>query len=384
MARSRPTDRPVWKKCLYSAILVTLIYGTLEVRQRVIDAHQWNDRNADPYSLSLETASGCQYDHFQRGRLRIESAPFLVYGNRPNQRSPALTINAQGFRGGDWRKEKERNGLRVVFLGGSTAFGYQVSRDDRVYSAVVERLLRDSPALAGRAVEVWNAGVVGYCSAQELVLLTTKLVDYRPDLVVLLDGYNDFNYGRLVLPGTPEILPPLFYDVDQRLADGARPWLVAMRQSALFRRLEEIGRHRREPVSPFHRTFDNVAVGAAQYRGNLEKIARVARAYGVKVVLAPQPELFHRHGAIPAAEQRLRAKLDEWGYGRIATGQYGTYVEQAAAVAREQSLAFVDTRPAFDAVDEPVFTDAAHLSDRGNELLANFLVPTLLEALKGP
>jgi lysophospholipase L1-like esterase len=384
MARSRPPDRPVWKKCLYSAIWVTLIFGTLEVRQRVIDAHQWNDRNADPYSLSLETASGCQYDHFQRGRLSIESAPFLVYRNRPDQSSPVLTINAQGFRGGDWKLAKEPDALRVVFLGGSTAFGYQVSRDDRVYSAVLERLLRESPALAGRRVEVWNAGVVGYCSAQELVLLATKLVDYRPDLVVLLDGYNDFNYGRLVLPGTKEILPPLFYDVDQRVADGARPWLVAMRASAFFRRLEEIGRHRREPVSPFHRTFDNVAVAAAQYRGNLEKIARVARAYGVKVVLAPQPELFHRRGRIPDEERKLRAKLDAWGYGRIATEQYGTYVEQAAAVAREQSLAFVDTRPAFDARDEAVFTDAAHLSDRGNELLAQFLLPALIDALRGP
>lgn len=384
MARSRPPDRPVWKKCLYSAIWVALIFGTLEVRQRVIDAHQWNDRNADPYSLSLETASGCRYDYYQRGRLSIECAPFLVYGNRPNQRTGVLTINAQGFRGPDWRIEKEPGAVRVVFLGGSTAFGYQVSSDERVYSAVVQRLLRESPALAGRRVEVWNAGVVGYCSAQELVLLATRIVDYRPDLVVLLDGYNDFNYGRLVLPGTKEILPPLFYDVDQRLADGARPWLVAMRQSAFFRRLEEIGRHRREPVSPFHRTFDNVAVASAQYRSNLEKIARVARAFGAKVVLAPQPELFHRRGRIPVEEQKLRAKLDEWGYGRIATGQYGTYVEQAAAVAREQSLAFVDTRPAFDAVDEAVFTDAAHLSDRGNELLARFLLPTLVDALRGP
>jgi hypothetical protein len=42
----------------------------------------------------------------------------------------------------------------------------------------------------------------------------------------------------------------------------------------------------------------------------------------------------------------------------------------------------VDTRSAFDALDVAVFTDAAHLTDRGNEVLAGFLVPKLLEALR--
>jgi lysophospholipase L1-like esterase len=380
MARPR-LELPTWKKCLYAAIVVALIYAPFEIRQRILDARQWSDRNSEPYSLALETASGCLYDRDQRGQLAIASDPFLVYGNRPAQKTAALTINAQGFRGRDWRVEKRPDELRVVFLGGSTAFGYGVSRDEATYSAVVERLLRETPGLRGRSVEVWNAGVVGYCSAQELVLLTTKLVDYRPDLVVLLDGYNDFNYGRLMLPGTRAILPPLFYDMDQRVADGTRSWLVLLRESALFRRFEEIARKRREPVSPFHRTYDNVAVASAQYRRNLDKLARVARAFGAKVVLAPQPELFHRHGTIPADEQKLRAKLDDWGYGKIAVEQYGAYVEQAAVVAKEQGLVFVDTRSAFDAQDVAVFTDAAHLTDRGNELLAQFLLPKLLEAI---
>jgi lysophospholipase L1-like esterase len=375
-------ELPAWKKCLYAAIVVALLYAPFEIRQRILEARQWGDRNADPYSLSLETASGCPYDRFQRGRLAIAAEPFLVYGNRPSQTSASLTINAQGFRGRPWRIEKGQGELRVVFLGGSTAFGYGVSHDDAVYSAVVERLLREAPELSGRTVEVWNAGVVGYCSAQELVLFTTKIADYRPDLVVLLDGYNDFNYGRLMVPGTREILPPLFYDVDKRLADGTRAWLAVLRESALFRRFEEIGRKWRDPVSPFHRVNDNVAVASAQYRKNLDKLARVARAFGAQVVLAPQPEVFHRHGTIPADEQKLRAKLDEWGYGKVATGQYGAYVEQAAAVAQEHGLVFVDTRSAFDALDAAVFTDAAHLTDGGNEALARFLVPKLLEAIR--
>jgi lysophospholipase L1-like esterase len=374
MARARPLELPVWKKCLFASIIVTLIFGTLETRQRIIDARQWDDRNADPYSLSLETASGRQYDRWQRGRLSIANSPFLLYGNRPSQRSASLTINAQGFRGRDWTIEKRPNALRVVFLGGSTAFGYQVSSDERVYSAVVERLLKESPELAGRDVEVWNAGVVGYGSAQELVLLTTRLADYQADLLVLFDGYNDFNYARLMPQGAVEILPLHFYDVDRRLADGSRAWLGMMRSSAFFRRLVVLAQKRRDPASPFHRTSDNVAVASAQYKRNLEKIARVARLFGAKVVLAPQPELFHRGGRIPAQEQALRAKLDAWGYGKVATAQYGAFVEQAAA--------FVDTRPAFDALDAAVITDAAHLNDQGNEVVARFLLPALLDAIR--
>ncbi len=381
MARPR-LELPTWKKCLYAAIVVALLYAPFEIRQRILEAREWSDRNAEPYSLALETKSGCPYDRFQRGQLALSAEPFLVYGNRPSQKNASLTINEQGFRGRAWRLEKRPDEVRVVFLGGSTAFGYGVSRDDAAYSAVVEKLLKESPELAGRDVEVWNAGVVGYCSAQELVLFTTRIADYRPDLVVLLDGYNDFNYGRLMLPGTREILPPLFYDVDKRLSDGTRAWLVALRESALFRRFEEIGRKWRDPVSPFHRVNDNVAVASAQYRRNVDKLARIARAFGAKVVLAPQPEVFHRKGTIPPDEQKLRAKLDEWGYGNVARTQYGTYVDQAAAVAKEQDLVFVDTRPAFDSLDIAVFTDAAHLTDRGNEVLAKFLLPKLLEAIR--
>jgi len=126
------------------------------------------------------------------------------------------------------------------------------------------------------------------------------------------------------------------------------------------------------------------SLASAQYRKNLDKLARVARAFGAQVVLAPQPELFHRHGTIPAEEQKLRAKLDAWGYGKVATSQYGAFVEQAAAVAKEHGLVFADTRSAFDALAAAVFTDAAHLTDGGNEALARFLVPKLLEAVRRP
>jgi len=41
-------------------------------------------------------------------------------------------------------------------------------------------------------VEVINAAVVGHSSGQGLVSLVMELVDLQPDLVIALNGWNDY------------------------------------------------------------------------------------------------------------------------------------------------------------------------------------------------
>jgi len=383
----RPFVLRIPRKLVYSAILVTTVLVGLEVRQRSVESRKWGRRNARPYSLCLETAQGRRYDPFQRGTLTLSVAPYLVYANKAGQRTRFMNVNAQGFRGRDWTLEKPEGALRVVLLGGSTAFGFGATDDDAVHTAVLERLLRAAPQLAGRTVEVWNAGVVGYDSTQEMILLSTRVLDYRPDVVVLFDAYNDFNYSGVYRPGAREIVQPRFFELDQRVADGSRPWLVLMRCSAFYRRIEEIVREYKERHGggiPYRTFYDNVKVASVQYRRNLERMTRLAKASGVAIVLAPQPEIFHRRGEIPAPEQELRETFTEWGYADYARSQYPLYVAAAEEVARRESVPFVDTSAAFDAVPDHVFTDGAHLTDRGNELVARCLLPTLVDLLARP
>ncbi len=111
--------------------------------------------------------------------------------------------NALGFRGAEVPAEKAPGRLRVLMLGDSFTYGIGVA-DDQSFSARLEAL---DPRF-----EVLNAGVNGYGTAQELLLLRDQGLALRPDVVVVVFFWNDLanNYMR---------------DVARfRLEDGALVW----------------------------------------------------------------------------------------------------------------------------------------------------------------
>ena len=47
-----------------------------------------------------------------------------------------------------------------------------------------------------RKVEIINAAVAGYHTFHHLIYLNEILYEYEPDLVIFLDGHNDFYFTR--------------------------------------------------------------------------------------------------------------------------------------------------------------------------------------------
>jgi hypothetical protein len=89
--------------------------------------------------------------------------------------------NSLGLRDVERSVAKPPGTWRVLLLGDSFVAGAQVPVDSTV-SRVSERLL--AAALA-RPVEVWNCGVSGYSTAQQLLYLRHVARDFDPDVVVL-------------------------------------------------------------------------------------------------------------------------------------------------------------------------------------------------------
>src|SRR5437899_12585594 len=76
------------------------------------------------------------------------------------------------------------NEYRIIVLGGSTAFaGFPLSNS---IAGQLESLFHQDGI---ETVRVYNWGVPGYISGQELSLLAHKVLD--PDLVIAYDGAND-------------------------------------------------------------------------------------------------------------------------------------------------------------------------------------------------
>jgi lysophospholipase L1-like esterase len=126
---------------------------------------------------------------------RVVGAPFGLRVNEPNavyrHRSADVDvefrINAQGLRADRaFAYAKPPGVLRILSLGDSFTAGYEVEVEE-TFSSVLERELRRR----GYPVEVLNAGVSGYSTAEAVLYLERELLRYEPDLVLVSFCGND-------------------------------------------------------------------------------------------------------------------------------------------------------------------------------------------------
>ena len=99
-----------------------------------------------------------------------------------------VSINAQGFRGPDFAREKPPATFRIVCIGDSWTFGANVDQPDTYPQRLAEILGRRYP---GVKFEVLNLGVMGYSSRQGLELLQRNLAGLQTDLLLIGFGMND-------------------------------------------------------------------------------------------------------------------------------------------------------------------------------------------------
>jgi hypothetical protein len=111
-----------------------------------------------------------------------------------------VRINALGFRDPrDYALDKAPGSFRILVLGDSVTFGHGAVYET-TYPYLLEQQLR--AWRPGVKWEVWNLGVPGYNTAQELAYLRLVEDRYAPDLVVVGFFPNDFSgYEPTLSPG---------------------------------------------------------------------------------------------------------------------------------------------------------------------------------------
>ena len=101
-----------------------------------------------------------------------------------------LKFNSEGFRGDEFSQKKPDDIYRIVMVGGSTMLGAETTYDTTIPGIVQKLFDKQYP---DRKVEVINAGVSGGNSHTEYELISNKLVNYEPDLIIMYDGWNDLS-----------------------------------------------------------------------------------------------------------------------------------------------------------------------------------------------
>jgi lysophospholipase L1-like esterase len=127
--------------------------------------------------------------------LHQESAnPTLVYELQPGcDIRGIIRTNSDGFRDDEFAPGKPDTTYRVCVAGDSNTFGWWV-RGSETYAQVLERKL-NAQARPGRSFEVYNLGVPGYNTAQNVEMIITTAERFQPDFIVVGHTFNDSFVG---------------------------------------------------------------------------------------------------------------------------------------------------------------------------------------------
>ncbi|MFC1703971.1 SGNH/GDSL hydrolase family protein [Candidatus Omnitrophota bacterium] len=122
----------------------------------------------------------------------LSKNPILKYEYIPGAyiKSFKSTVNSMGFRDYEFPQEKPPRTIRIIVLGDSITAGMYITDTNKTYPKLLEKLLNE--VSSGYSYEVFNMGVGGYDTLQEVETLRTKGLRYNPDIVIIGFCLNDF------------------------------------------------------------------------------------------------------------------------------------------------------------------------------------------------
>jgi lysophospholipase L1-like esterase len=347
---------------------------------------------------------------------------WTAWRNAPDWARIDIHHNAQGFRhDGDVSLNKPAGTVRIFFAGGSAAYGCEglfknldpdwarlYNRD--LIDVYLEKKLRERHP--ERQWEVVNVATNEFRMHQHLALFYTRLLRYRPDLVIFMDGHNDLS--GIMSSKTNPYDPYAETPHGQEFASSVYPhtlrdWLyinglrnksalfalaqakvMAGRQDDAFAGAPDAGQPVRSPVqlddlTPALQQRARQSLGKASYYAQMAERLRSALAHeGVESLFSMQPELILSEKPMTPAEATFAAHY------KTISGRYAIYMyehmrpeisRQMAAAAERNGSTYVDLVDTFGQVGEKTFTDYCHLTPKGNERIAERLYQAMLPAL---
>lgn len=273
-----------------------------------------------------------------------------------------FVINSYGFRGPPVTKEKPGSTFRIICMGDSCTFGEGLGEKELPYPRLLEIMLNETSP--GLTCEVINAGVPGYTTIDGIYWLMEGLLDFSPDLVTVLYGWNDHwqtnrpNYETAKGNARFITINDLLNKLDSYRFLSRIIYTIKWRQ--LKKEVQKDFREFRLDVVP------------AEYKMNLENIIYRVRDSGAHVLLMTSPSGLVG-GNIPQYLLKSGAVRNLDTLPLI----HETYNEVVRETAREQNTLFLDLAALFEGRENDYFTnryiDPIHPNSRGYQRIAREL-----------
>ncbi len=340
-------------------------------------------------------------------RISTVSQPFLMYSQEPNFRSASLNTDGYGLRRTlmpsghavniDDLAEEECN----VFIGNSTAFGIGATSDEKTIASF----------LSGLTGKIWvNLAGRSFASTQEFIqfmLLRHKFGTVRR--VIIFSGLTNLTALEQGYRFAPDLGPFYFlrqmhrYMHDPYLMKFQR-WLRALlydswgdtvrwRSVSLSKVITSfLGNSRIDRVDfdgALYKWVDNVHDARSVLLPSLERDianwARVARADNTELAYVLQASPLWSTRKPSREEQHLFSILDKKPLPDVLAGTravetYRWLKENLERICLSNNVPFYDTNEFVESVpsSEWVWVDRVHMTDRGHELVADWLSRTVI------
>jgi len=379
-----------WKAVLLVILLLTIVAAGLELGVR----------------LYLRETRGYDGEHL----YQFAFDPYKNILPSPNYvDTRGIRHNSKGFRRStEVSLAKPSGTYRIFLMGGSTAYGmgglwqhiddrYAVLKNSETIDAYLEQAL--SSALPGRKVEVINAAITSTWTHHNLIYLNQTILKYHPDMVLFLDGFNDYYYYddghdqfasySYNLPSQVILGEPTLYS----LAYANGWWLF--RKSALAHMLARGAsnlslllsrRPARHPIDVEQAVAIQQRIFSANALKMEERCGLILQNEHVIPVFMLQPMLIlERDRRLTDVERRLfefNVKSYLPNYEAFITRAVQYVRTRETEMAARVGGAFIDLTGIYKDVDGQIYTDYTHLTPEGNKLTALFIAERILPLIR--
>lgn len=438
-SRSYQKKKPIPKRWIALSIplvligleLLTRLFVGVSGKTAELNSFEGEPLNLSAYRLKFLDQSGRPYDGLpNRGQLTVKRSPVMGYRLVGNQRNNFWQINEQGFRADQAiPQDKPKDEVRIFVLGGSTAFGQLNSNNQATIASQLEtrfnqqvatqktspnkfrpdilsyfadeldKALALPPRIRESRYRVINAAVPGYVSSNELAQLAFEILAYKPDFIVLLNGYADLLLPSVQegadVPGTDALLESAPRHMMVGLGHQLRGffhqfYLVkafeywVLRPQASLKQMIPPATESDMSVSE-RLTNDKKELDQRvdRYRQNLQQMARLTSASKIPLIVALQPEISTRNsGKLSAREKEIIKQLGS-NYPQQIKAGYSQLQQSVEQVKREvpQGVLTLNLSDAYANYSGEAFQDAIHLTDNANTVIVNRLFDSISRQL---
>jgi lysophospholipase L1-like esterase len=257
--------------------------------------------------------------------------------------------------------EKAAGTFRIIAVGGSTTANEESFRLTGIdYSLALEKKL--SEALSGTKIEVLNAGGNAYSTAQSLINIELRLVEYNPDIILLMHNINDcsvnFFNGGATSDYANKYLKSYFLSPSLQGTLSASGFLTQSR-FLVWIGLPQIFAEKSGDLNP----EADYRPGIRFFRRNIVSIAGICRENGIRLILLSQPYSMEPHRFVSQAA-------------------FLAYDQVIAEIAKEQEIDFFDMFSEFGH-EKGYFVDEFHYSPEGIERFSDIVFEKLKPMIEG-